>query len=299
MSNIKALSIKLPRHYRINDFLALHKRDQQMLSEHVQDQTLTKGIMWQGKPALLRIEFKKANAKVELLIDGKAGKKSDDDELEMLTARMFGLQQNIAEFEEKFKDHALLGALITKNPGLRVAVTSTPFEALSWAITGQQISVSAAISIRRRFIQLAGIQHSSGLYCYPDETILSKLSAEQLRQAGFSAAKANTLLGLSNYLIDNKISLNRLLTSREEIEELSTKLLQLRGIGPWSINYALLRGFGWLDGSLHGDVAVRRSLQKLLASNEQITEKETQKWLLEFSPWRALVAAHLWAMHSN
>ena len=137
------------------------------------------------------------------------------------------------------------------------------------------------------------------MYCYPDETILSKLSEEQLRQVGFSAAKANTLLTLSRYLIENKILLNRLLTSREEIEELSTKLLQIRGIGPWSINYALLRGFGWLDGSLHGDVAVRRSLQKLLASDEQITEKETQKWLLEFSPWRALVAAHLWEMHNN
>lgn len=299
MSYSKSLKIKLPRHYRIDDFLAIHKRDQQMLSEHVQNQTLNKGIVWQDKPALLRIEFKKSSANVELLIDGKAGKKSDDNEFEMLTARMFGLQQNIAEFEEKFKDHALLGTLILKNPGLRVAVTSTPFEALSWAITGQQISVSAAISIRRRFIQLANIKHSSGLYCYPDETILSKLSEDQLRQSGFSAAKANTLIGLSRYLIDNKISFNKLLTSREEIDELSNKLLQIRGIGPWSINYALLRGFGWLDGSLHGDVAVRRSLQKLLVSDEQINEKETQKWLLEFSPWRALVAAHLWAMHNN
>ncbi|MGS0627859.1 MULTISPECIES: hypothetical protein [Photorhabdus] len=32
---------------------------------------------------------------------------------------------------------------------------------------GQQISVSAAISIRRRFIQAMGIQHPSGLWCYP------------------------------------------------------------------------------------------------------------------------------------
>jgi DNA-3-methyladenine glycosylase II len=298
-NSIKTLSIKLPRHYRVDDFLLFHQRDQQMLSEHVQHKTLCKGIVWQGKPALLRIEFKKSQALAELLIDGKANKKADDDEFEMLVARMFGLQQNISEFEEKFKEHTLLGALVTKNPGLRVAVTSTPYEALTWAITGQQISVSAAVSIRRRFIQLVGLQHSSGLYCYPDENIVSNLSEEQLRQVGFSAAKANTLIGLSQYLLDNKISLNGLLTSREEIDELSGKLLQIRGIGPWSINYALLRGFGWLDGSLHGDVAVRRSLQKLLASDEQITEKETQKWLLEFSPWRALVAAHLWAMHSN
>ncbi len=299
MSNIKSLTIKLPRHYRSDDFLAFHKRDQQMLSEQVHNQTLSKGIVWRGKPALLRIEFKKTSAKAELLVDGKANKKSDDHEFEILTTRMFGLQQTIIEFEKNYHDHPLLGPLIVKNPGLRVAVTSTPFEALTWAITGQQISVSAAVSIRRRFIQLIGLQHSSGLYCYPDEIILSKLSKEQLRHAGFSKAKANTLLDLSHYLLENKISLNRLLTSRAEIEELSAQLLQVRGIGPWSVSYALLRGFGWMDGSLHGDVAVRRSLQKLLNSDEQISEKETQRWLLEFSPWRALVAAHLWAMHNT
>lgn len=294
-----SLNIKLPRDYRAADFLAFHQRDQQMLSEYVQKQTLYKGIVWRGKAALLNIKFKRASADVELLIDGKPEKKYDDAEFAMLTARMFGLQQNIVAFEQAYKGHSLLGALIARNPGLRVAVTSTPFEALSWAITGQQISVSAAVSIRRRFIQLAGIQHSSGLYCYPDEIIVNKLSEEQLRQAGFSIAKANTLLSLSRYLIEQKVSLNAPLTQRADVDALAAQLLQIRGIGPWSINYALLRGFGWLDGSLHGDVAVRRSLQKLLNSSEQISEKETQKWLLEFSPWRALVAAHLWEMHKT
>lgn len=73
----------------------------------------------------------------------------------------------------------------------------------------------------------------------------------------------------------------------------------LLGIGPWTLNYTLLRGFGWLDGSLHGDVAVRRGLQLLLESDEKITEAEAQTWLVEFSPWRALVAAHLWAAKST
>jgi DNA-3-methyladenine glycosylase II len=56
-----------------------------------------------------------------------------------------------------------------------------------------------------------------------------------------------------------------------------------------------MRGYGWLDGSLHGDAAVRRSLQKLLVMTDKPTERQTQDWLADFSPWRALVAAHLWA----
>ena len=61
----------------------------------------------------------------------------------------------------------------------------------------------------------------------------------------------------------------------------------------------LFSGFGFLDGSLHGDVAVRRNLQALLGREEKIDENETKRWLAQFSPWRALVAAHLWAMNKT
>jgi DNA-3-methyladenine glycosylase II len=53
-----------------------------------------------------------------------------------------------------------------------------------------------------------------------------------------------------------------------------------------------------MDGSLHGDVAVRRNIQTLLGTTEKISADEAQVWLQEFSPWRALVAAHLWAQQS-
>lgn len=71
-------------------------------------------------------------------------------------------------------------------------------------------------------------------------------------------------------------------------------LLGIRGLGPWSVNYTLLRGYGYLDGSLHGDVAVQKALQQLLAMKARPTAKATQDWLAAFTPWRALVAAHLW-----
>lgn len=298
MNNIEPLIIKLPSHYRYHDFLDFHKRDQQMLAEQVQDNTLSKGIVWEGRAVLLKIQFKKNHACAEVFIDGDNynNAKNEHAEFQLLIMRMLGLKQNIDEFEQKFKAHPGIELLITMNPGLRVAVAATPFEALTWAITGQQISVTAAISIRRKFIQLAGMQHSSGLWCYPDEHIACKLTAEELRQLGFSHTKAKTIIALSDYLKNRNNPLNNICIDNNEAENLSAELLAIPGIGPWTINYALLRGFGWLDGSLHGDVAVRRSLQKLLGTSEKISEKEAQVWLAEFSPWRALVAAHLWAM---
>jgi len=31
-----------------------------------------------------------------------------------------------------------------------------------------------------------------------------------------------------------------------------------------------------------------------LLQAEQLTAQQTEQWLAQFSPWRALVAAHLW-----
>jgi 3-methyladenine DNA glycosylase/8-oxoguanine DNA glycosylase len=51
-----------------------------------------------------------------------------------------------------------------------------------------------------------------------------------------------------------------------------------------------------LDGLLPGDAAVRRGLQALLGSPGKITKDQTRQWLAAFSPWRALIAVHLWSL---
>ena len=121
--------------------------------------------------------------------------------------------------------------------------------------------------------------------------------AESLRAAGFSATKAQTLITVSAKVLSGELPLDAW-QENMPIDTLRERLLDIRGIGPWTVNYTLLRGFGWLDGSLHGDVAVRHGMQILLDSPDKISEKAAQQWLAEFSPWRALLAAHLWAMKS-
>jgi DNA-3-methyladenine glycosylase II len=167
---------------------------------------------------------------------------------------------------------------------------------LTWAITGQQISVSAAVSMRRKLITATSIRHSGGLLCYPQARQLLQLPEESLRQAGFSTTKATTLLTLSALVVDGQLPLDAW-TQTLAVETIRRQLEAVRGIGLWTVNYALLRGYGWLDGSLHGDAAVRRGLQSLLGQTEKISEEETKTWLAQFSPWRALVASHIWAKH--
>ena len=288
--------IDLPPAFRPADILAFHRRDPAMLAERVNGDSLDKGLVWDGQAARLGLRFAAGRVEVSLAVDGEAGADADV-RLQRLVRRMLGLEQPVEAFEAAHGAHPQLGPLIARQPGLRVPLTATPFEALSWAVTGQQISVGAAVAARRKLIVAAGVQHSSGLWCYPDAGRLAGLDEVALRAAGFSRSKSDCLLTLSRLVEAGQLPLDPW-ADAPPVELLRAQLLQVRGIGPWTVNYALLRGFGWLDGSLHGDAAVRRNLQVLLGLPDKPTEAQTRDWLAAFAPWRALAAAHLWAMQS-
>lgn len=289
----------MPPAFRVEDILAFHRRDTQEIAERVLDGGLEKALVWQGAPACLTIRFNPGftQAHAVLQTDGRK-KRAAQPVFVAMVQRMLGLTQDVETFEARHRNHPQIGALIAHQAGLRVPAAATPFEALSWAITGQQISVRAAVALRRRLIQATGVRHCGGLYCYPAAAQLVELTEAQLRAAGFSQSKARTLLALAAGVVEGRLPLDDWAMAMPDAESIRGQLLDVRGIGPWTVNYALLRGFGWLDGSLHGDVAVRRSLQALLGRADSMGETETREWLLQFSPWRALVAAHLWARQS-
>ncbi len=281
--------------------MTFHGRDKQAVSESVSGNTLEKAIVWKDRPALLTLVFDTGPAtsevKYQLALDDPLFE-IDPQETLKLVQHILGLTQPIAAFEQAHAAHPLLGGMIAAQAGLRVPVSVSPFEALTWAIIGQQVSLSAAISMRRKFIQQANIVHSSGFYCYPSPAQVAQLSIESLRLAGLSQSKANTLLKVSSLMLSGHLPLDDWLHNQASPELIATSLATIKGIGPWTISYALLRGYGWLDGSLHGDAAVRRAIRGLMAV-EQFSDKEAEQWLQPFSPWRALLAAHLWAWQSR
>ena len=292
-TSTQTCTLNLPAGYRVADMLKFHQRDAQAFSERVENNALHKGIVWEGQVACLSVHFQPDRADVKIAIDGRSTA-ANAEMLSRHVERMFGLTQPIDAFETHFRQHPQIGNLIARQSGLRVPLAATPFEALTWAITGQQISVSAAVSMRRKLIKAAGLCHSDGLACYPDAARLARLSADDFRAAGFSASKTQTLMTVSRQVLSGELPLDDWL-ERPPHDVLGERLLNIRGIGLWTVNYTLLRGFGWLDGSLHGDVAVRRALQRLPGATEKISEAAAKSWLDQFSPWRALVGAHLWA----
>ena len=224
---------------------------------------------------------------------------------------MLGLTWPPSVLQQAHGRHAELGPLLDRQRGLHVPASPTPFEALSWAIMGQQISVAVAVSLRRKLIEAAGLPlHASTQQQVPEAAHLRaspaaaqvlQLGEGALRDLGFSQAKARTLLCVARAVQEGLLPLDdwaqqsaRGLWNGQTVEVVAQQLLAIKGIGPWTVNYCLLRGYGWPDGSLHGDVAVRRAIG-LLTGTDKPDARAASDWLEQFKPWRALVAAHLWA----
>jgi DNA-3-methyladenine glycosylase II len=289
--------LDLPAGFRVDDVLTFHRRDRAGVSEVVDAEGLRKGLLWRGQPACLSLVFQGRQVQAWLAVDGEP-EAGDAARFVALVRRMLGLTQDVEAFEAAFASHPEVGRLIARNGGLRLPVAATPFEAVSWAITGQQISVAVAVALRRRLIEAAGVRHSAGLSCYPDACRVAALGPEVLRQAGFSRSKTAAMIEVAQRVATGELALGDD-NGATDMEGLGRRLLAVPGIGPWTVGYTLLRGFGWLDGSLHGDVVVRRGLQALQGRTERMGEREAERWLAQFRPWRALVAAHLWAWTSD
>jgi DNA-3-methyladenine glycosylase II len=289
------LSIELPPAYRRRDAFAFHGRDAEGLAERIEGERIRKGVMVDGRPVLLEIDFGAQPDRALCTINVAGNGPIPEAQLNDILLNMLGLRIAPETFEAAVQDDPLFAPLIARERGLRVIQSATIFEALSWAIIGQQINLPFAIALRRTFIGLAGREHPSSLWCYPDAASAARLELDQLTSHKFSRAKAETLLRLARLAADGELDLGR----DVDLHAVSERLLAVKGIGPWTVNYALLRGYGFADCSLEGDVAVRTAISRLLGTVERPNLPEAAAFLANYRPHRTMAAAHLWASLSQ
>lgn len=289
----RQLDIALPAGYRYQDALAFHGRDAEGVAERVDGTSIRKGVLLDGVPVQLTIAFEREPGAGHARCSIDATHDSVLPRAETALVNMLGLRIDPALFEAAVRGDPLFGPLVRHTPGLRVIQSATVFEALTWAIIGQQINLPFAIALRRSFIEQAGRPHPDGLLCYPEAPDVARLDLEQLTSRKFSRAKAETLLRLARLVADGELSLE--VHGEGGLPATAARLLAIKGIGPWTVNYALLRGYGDPDCSLHGDVAVRTAIERLLGTDVRPGIAEAEAFLQAYRPHRTMAAAYLWA----
>jgi AraC family transcriptional regulator of adaptative response / DNA-3-methyladenine glycosylase II len=112
--------------------------------------------------------------------------------------------------------------------------------------------------------------------------------------AGFSIplARGRALAGLTGAIASGRIDLGPG-CDRDEAER---RLVELRGIGPWTAGYVRMRGLGDPDVFLHGDLGVRMALK---AGGRRATPAAAAREARAWSPWRSYANHVLWASSAD
>ena len=207
---------------------------------------------------------------------------------------LLGLRQPLADFRRHTRGHPVLGPIVQAMPGVRIIQTPSLWEALSWAIMGQQINLAFAYRLRNRLIHLANghAQPAPRPLPFPAPAQVLALHPQRLREAQFSRQKIDYLHELARQF--DLAGLDALTPETVDAERSAAALQAIRGLGPWSVAYGLMRGLGCLDALPVGDAGLRQAL-RLRFNLDAPPDVATQQALMEpFRPYRSLATYYLW-----
>ncbi|KAK7203742.1 HhH-GPD family base excision DNA repair protein [Myxozyma melibiosi] len=177
-----------------------------------------------------------------------------------------------------------------------------PFESLGSSIISQQISGSAARSIKARFLSLFNTTSSSATR-FPTPAEVLKTDTAALRSIGFSGRKAEYMLDLASKFASGEINPHELVSmSNEEVIEL---LVKVRGLGVWSCEMFLIFGLKRPDVFSLGDLGVQRGMASWWGKNLALAKGKKGKFkymseqeMIEksdlFRPYRTLFTWYMW-----
>jgi DNA-3-methyladenine glycosylase II len=160
------------------------------------------------------------------------------------------------------------------------------FATLIFQVAGQQLSVAATRTIVSRIENRFG-----GRLPSPDELLAA--DPQVLRAAGLSARKGATLRALAERFVDGRLSDAAL--QRMTDEEVVAALTEVKGIGPWSAHGFLLVALNRPDVFLTGDIALRRTIQKIYGLDHVPSEAELLAISDRWRPYRSLAVSYLFA----
>ena len=162
-------------------------------------------------------------------------------------------------------------------------LNSNYFHSLINSIIGQQISVSAADSMKTKFFKLKRN--------ITPQTV-SKLSTIDLRKCGLSRQKILYIRNISNFFLQNKKFIKNINKSSEE--EIYNNLIEIKGVGNWTIHMFLMFSYGSSNIFPTGDLGFLKAISKLYKVQLPISERKLQLLYKKWSPYSSQATWYLW-----
>ena len=191
----------------------------------------------------------------------------------------------------------LLAPIVPRFRGLKLPASPTVFESLVMAVLSQQVNLTFAYSIKKELVETFGEKWSAKsetYHAFPQPERFAVATEENLLHFRLSRAKAGTLVRLGQVFASGTLKEEELATLPDE--GVVERLVQIKGIGRWSAEIALLRGLARVDAFPGGDLGVVKYVaQGLLGKAEKAAEADMRAFAERWRPYRGLALIYCYA----
>jgi DNA-3-methyladenine glycosylase II len=208
--------------------------------------------------------------------------------------RLLGLRIDLAAFYRRFARQGQLGQLTRHFRGMKPPRFVTVFESVINAIASQQVTRTQGIRLLNRLTVNYGAAVRVGdstAHAFPRSEDLAGLCPADLRRLGFSQQKGRAMIELAKSITEGVLDLEGLAELSDE--EAVKRLRGLRGVGPWTAEYVLLRGLGRTHIFPGGVVGARNNIQRWLHLANPLDDVAARRTLDRWRPYGGLIYFHL------
>ena len=177
----------------------------------------------------------------------------------------------------------VLKKIILQFPKEHMTINTNHYHSLINSIIGQQISVSAASSIKKKIFSL-------------DKNItptkIIKINNRLIKKCGLSKQKTEYINNISIFFLKNKKFIKQIHNYDDEF--IRNNLIQIKGVGNWTIDMFLIFSLGFNNIFPEGDLGFLKAISKAYNKNIPLDKNYLNKLKKRWSPYNSLATWYLW-----
>ncbi|MGN7175890.1 DNA-3-methyladenine glycosylase [Paenibacillus sp. FSL R5-0490] len=207
----------------------------------------------------------------------------------------FDLGASLTPFYEMAQTDPLLKKPAEQFFGLRVMGIPDLFEAFAWGILGQQINLTYAYTLKRRLVEIYGeaLEYGGSKYwLFPAAETIAGLTIEDLADLKMTVKKCEYLTEVACLIANGELSKEDLL--KGDVKAAERKLTRIRGIGPWTAHYVLMRCLRFPNAFPIDDVGLHNAIKVILDSEKKPSREEILTYSARWENWEAYATFYLW-----
>lgn len=283
-----------PTDFHFDECLVFLGRSDQEILHQINGEAVYKLIKIHDELVLCKISFSDGAIKVEFPMTIPS--KFASEKIGEFVSEWFDLDKDLEGFYQMANNDEILKNVVSTHKGLRIIGIPDLFEALVWAIIGQQINLTFAYTLKKRFVEQFGeclTYEGKQYWLFPSYEKIAALNVDDLKKLQFTTRKAEYTIGIAKMMAEGELSKEQLLQEKE-LPQIETALREIRGIGAWTAHYVIMKCLRDPSAFPISDVGLHNALKEQLGLERKPTIEEIEDYAACWAGWQAYATFYLW-----